>query len=108
MKVIDTPRTNKIGNMVAYISPFGQCYRAYCIPRHPNSPAQRRMKAIFGSSSRGWGLNLTELQREHWGATAQQVPSYPSLESMVTPARHRHGSAGVAMRPRGWELWGGL
>ena len=80
MKVIDRPRTNKIGNAVVYVSPFGQCYRAYCIPRNPNSPAQRRMRGIFGSSSRGWGLNLTELQREHWDATAQQVPSYPSLE----------------------------
>ena len=51
MKVIDTPRTNKIGNVVAYISPFGQCYRAYCIPRNPKSLAQTRMRAIFGSSS---------------------------------------------------------
>ena len=80
MKVIDTPRTNKIGNVVAYISPFGQCYRAYCVPRNPNSPSQRRARGIFGSSSSGWGLKLTELQREHWDATAQQVPSHPSLD----------------------------
>ena len=79
MKVIDTPRTNKIGNVVAYISPFGQCYRAYCIPRNSNSPAQSRMRAIFGSSSSAWGRKLTELQRQHWVATAQQVPSHPSL-----------------------------
>jgi hypothetical protein len=79
MKAIETPRTNKIGNVVAYISPFGQCYRAYCIPHDPNSPAQRRMRGIFGSSSSGWGLKLTELQREHWDATAEQVPSHPSL-----------------------------
>jgi hypothetical protein len=37
------------------------------------------MRAIFGSSSRGWGWKLTELQREHWDAAAQQVPSHPSL-----------------------------
>ena len=80
MKAIETPRTNKIGNVVAYISPFGQCYRAYCVPRNPNSPAQRRARGIFGSSSSGWGLKLTELQREHWDATAEQVPSHPSLE----------------------------
>src|ERR1017187_3744965 len=49
------------------------------IPRNPNSPAQRRARGIFGSSSRGWGPNLTELQREHWITTAQQVPSHPSL-----------------------------
>lgn len=79
MKVIDTPRTNRIGNLVAYLSPFGQCFRTYVIPHDPNSPAQSRMRAIFGSSSRAWGLKLTELQRQHWVATAQQVPSHPSL-----------------------------
>ena len=65
MKVIDTPRTNKIGNMVAYISPYGQCYRAYCVPRNPRTSAQLRQRNIFGSSSRRWGRTLTELQREH-------------------------------------------
>ena len=79
MKVIDTPRTGRIQNMVAYISPFGQCFRGYCVPRNPRSPAQSRMRAIFGSSSRGWGVKLTELQRQHWVATALQVPSHPSL-----------------------------
>ena len=56
MKVIDTPRTNKIGNMVAYVSPFGQCYRAYVVPRDPKTDLQMRMRSIFGSSSGGWGL----------------------------------------------------
>ena len=79
MKVIDTPRANKIGNVVAYPSPFGQCYRAYCLPRNPSTTAQSRMRAIFGSSSRGYGLKLTELQRQHWVAAAQNAPSHPSL-----------------------------
>ncbi len=79
MKVIDTPRTNKIGNMVAYILYFGQCFRSYVIPRYPKSPAQSRMRSILGSSSRAWGRKLTELQRQRWVATAQQVPSHPSL-----------------------------
>ena len=92
MKVIDTPRTNKIGNAVAYISPFGQCYREYCIPRNPNSLSQHRMRGIFGSSSSGWGLNLTELKREHWDATAQQVPSHPSL-AQVPPISAASNSA---------------
>lgn len=79
MKVIDTPRTNKIGTMVAYPSPFGQCYHAYIVPRNPNTPAQTRIRRFFGSSSRGWGLKLTELQRQHWNVAAQTVPSHPSL-----------------------------
>ena len=79
MKVSDTPRTNKIGNMVAYISPFGQCYRTYTIPRNPATQAQGRVRGVFGSSSRGWGLKLTEPQRQRWVTAAQIVPSDPSL-----------------------------
>jgi hypothetical protein len=79
MKVIDTPRTNKTGNMVAYISPYGQCCRAYCVPRNPRTSAQLRQRDIFGSSARRWGRTLTELQREHWDTAAQQTPSHPSL-----------------------------
>ena len=79
MKVIDTPRTNKIGNTVAYRSPYGQCYRAYVIPRDPNSPAQHRMRECFGVSSQGWGRKLTDPQRQSWGVAAQTVPSHPSL-----------------------------
>jgi hypothetical protein len=79
MKVIDTPRTNRIGNLVAYISPFGQCYRTYSLPRNPNSEAQRRMRDILGSTSSGWGRRLTEAQRERWVAAALQVPSHPTL-----------------------------
>lgn len=79
MKVIDTPRTNKIGNTVAYLSTYGQCYRACVIPRDPKSPAQNRMRECFGISSQGWGRKLTDPQRQRWNAAAQTVPSHPSL-----------------------------
>ena len=79
MKVIDTPRTNKIGNTVAYISPFGQCYRAYVIPRNPRTDAQIYMRQIFGSASSGWGRKLTEPQRQRWVQAALTAPSHPSL-----------------------------
>jgi hypothetical protein len=79
MKVIDTPRTNKIGNMVAYISPFGQCYRAYVVPRNPRTEPQMHMRDVFGSSSSGWGLKLTEPQRQRWVQAALTAPSHPSL-----------------------------
>ena len=80
MKVIDTPRSGKIAASVAYMSPYGPCYRALVCPHDPKSPAQMHMRRIFGSSSRGWGLTLTEPQREHWDLAAQTVPSCPSLE----------------------------
>ena len=79
MKVIDTPRTNRIGNQVAYVSPFGQCFRKYCVPRSPDTPPQTRARADFGDASRDWGARLTELQRERWAVAAQTVPSHPSL-----------------------------
>jgi hypothetical protein len=74
MKVIDTPRTNKIGNMVAYISPYGQCYHAYVVPRNPRTEPQMHMRDIFGSSSSGWGVKLTEAQRLRWTQTALTAP----------------------------------
>ena len=80
MKVMDTPRTGKIGTAVFYPSPFGLCCRSLCIPHDPKSPAQIRARQIFGSSSRGWGLKLTESQRENWNLAAQTVPSCPSLD----------------------------
>ena len=79
MKVIDTPRTGKIANQVAYQSPYGLCYRELVIPRDPKTPAQSRIRAILGSSSSAWGLQLTEDQRERWITSALSVPSYPSL-----------------------------
>lgn len=79
MKTIETPRTNKIGSMVAYVSPYGQCYHTYCVPRNPRTEAQSRMRAVFSASARHWGLRLTDAQRERWTLTAQTVPSHPSL-----------------------------
>jgi len=79
MKVIDTPRSGKIGTQVAYPSPYGQCFHTYVVPRNPQSDAQIRMRIIFGSSSSGWGFNLTEPQRQRWGLAALNVPSHPSL-----------------------------
>ena len=80
MKVMDSPRTGKIAASVAYMSPFGVCYRSLVCPHDPKSPAQIHMRQIFGSASRGWGLKLTEPQRESWNLAAQTVPSCPSLD----------------------------
>ncbi len=79
MKVIDTPRTGRLGTTVFYVSPFGQCARARTVPRDPKSERQSWMRAAFGSASRGWGLKLTEAQRLRWVAAAQTTPSQPSL-----------------------------
>jgi len=79
MKVIDTPRTGKLGPVVFYPSPFGQCCRSLAVPHDPKSEAQSRMRQVFGVSSRGYGLKLTDPQRQRWNVAAQTVPTHPSL-----------------------------
>ena len=79
MKVLDTPRTGRLGAQVAYLSPFGTCFRSLTIPHDPRTDAQLRARRAFAASARGWGLELTESQRESWCAAAQTVPSWPSL-----------------------------
>ena len=79
MKTLESPRTGRIGTQVAYISPYGQCYRTYVVPKDGQSEAQFHMRMIFGSASRGWGVTLTETQREHWVAAALNAPSHPWL-----------------------------
>ncbi len=80
MKVLDTPRTGRIGPLVAYPSDFGQCFRTLVVPHDPKSLAQSRVRVSFGVSSQGWGRKFTELQRQHWNQAALTVPSYPSLQ----------------------------
>jgi len=79
MKVLDTPRTGRLGAQVAYLSPFGTCFRTLTIPHDPRTEAQLRARRAFAAASRGWGLELTDPQRERWCAAAQTVPSWPTL-----------------------------
>jgi hypothetical protein len=79
MKSIESSRTGKIGDKVAYISPFGQCYHTYVVPRDPKTEARSHVRGSFGLSSQRWGFVLTEDQRQHWVGAAQTVPSHPSL-----------------------------
>ena len=89
MKVIETPRTGKIGDKVAYVSPFGQCYHAYVIPRDIKTEARSQVRSGFGSSTRGWALTLTEEQRQSWVLAAQTVPSHPSLGQYAHLSGHQ-------------------
>ena len=79
MKLIDTPRTGKLGPVVFYLSKYGPCARSLVVPRDPKSAAQTRMRESFGTASQGYGLKLTDPQRQRWDQTAQTVPTHPSL-----------------------------
>jgi hypothetical protein len=79
MKILDTPRINKLGQAVAYQSRFGLCLRQYVIPANNRSPARQRMRAVFGSTSRTWSGKLTDEQQDRWNAAAGKVMSHPTL-----------------------------
>ncbi len=79
MKVSNTPRINKIGTEVFYLSPFGLCARQLVVPKNPRTEAQIRARGYFGESSCDWSHTFTEDQRLRWNLAAQTVASYPSL-----------------------------
>ena len=79
MKILDTPRSGKCGNAVAFQSRYGLCLRTYLVPRNTVTPARQHMRAVFGNSSRMWSGLLTEDQRNRWSAAGPKVMSYPRL-----------------------------
>jgi hypothetical protein len=79
MKILDTPRVNRLGTAVAYRSPFGQCLRTHVVPRNTKSPARDYMRAIFGAISQAWSGKLTDDQHDRWNYAASQVMSHPTL-----------------------------
>ena len=79
MKVIDTPRTGRLGPVVFYESPFGQCCRILSAPRDPRTAAQCKARQDFGISSQSWSRRLSDPARELWNVAAQTVPTHPSL-----------------------------
>ena len=79
MKLLDTPRTGRLGPVVYYFGRNGLCCRLLVSPKDPKSFAQSNMRGIFGISSSSYGLKLSDPQREHWILAAQTVPTHPSL-----------------------------
>ena len=79
MKILDTPRSGKCGNAVAFQSRYGLCLRTYLVPRNTLTPAREHMRTVFGSASRMWSGKLTEEQRDRWNAAGPNVMSYPRL-----------------------------
>ncbi len=79
MKILDTPRSGRCGQTVAFQSRFGLCLRQY-VPQKPGlTPARQRSCAIFGSNSPKWGGRLSEEQRDRWTLAGAQVMSHPRL-----------------------------
>ena len=79
MKILDTPRVNKLGTAVAYQSRYGLCLRTLVIPKRTVTAARARVWGSMAYFARAWSLILTQEQRERWIVAAGNVLSRSTL-----------------------------
>src|SRR5664279_977129 len=79
MKILDTPRSGKCGQTVAFQSRFGLCLRQYVPQKAALTPARQRVCAVFGNNSRKWTARLNAEQHDRWVLAGAQVMSHPRL-----------------------------
>ena len=79
MKILDTPRSGKCGQTVAFQSRYGLCLRQHVPQKATLTPARERVCADFGNNSRKWSAKLNEEQRGRWALAGAQVMSHPRL-----------------------------
>jgi hypothetical protein len=79
MKILDTPRSRKLGQAVAYQSRYGLCLRTHVIPKRTVTEARERMWGFMGYYSRAWSVKLTQAQRDRWIVAAGNVVSESRL-----------------------------
>jgi hypothetical protein len=96
MKVLDTPRTGKLGQAVFFQSRFGLAARQYVVPRRAVSPARDRVWGFLAYYSRAWATKLTEQQPQLWNVAGANVPSATRLTSgFLTGEQHFVGTHAV-------------
>jgi len=79
MKILDTPRSGKCGQTVAFQSRFGLCLRQHVPQKAALTPARQHVCAVFGHNSRKWSARLTQEQHDRWILAGAQVMSHPRL-----------------------------
>ncbi len=79
MKILDTPRSGKCGQTVAFQSRYGLCLRQHVPQKTALTPAREQVCAVFGNNSRKWSVRLTEEQRNRWILAGAQAMSHPRL-----------------------------
>ena len=79
MKILDTPRSGKCGQTVAFQSRFGLCLRQHVPQKAGLTPARQHSCAIFGGNSRKWSAKLSDEQHDRWTLAGAQVMSHPRL-----------------------------
>jgi len=79
MKILDTPRSGKCGQTVAFQSRFGLCLRQHVPQKAALTPARQHVCAVFGNNSRKWSAKLNDEQHDRWIMAGAQVMSHPRL-----------------------------
>jgi hypothetical protein len=79
MKILDTPRSGKCGQTVAFQSRFGLCLRQHVPQKAGLTPARQHSCAVFGGNSRKWSARLSDEQHDRWILAGAQVMSHPRL-----------------------------
>ena len=107
MKVLSEPSSGKIGNRVAYVSPFGQCQRQLVVPANTQSPARDHMRGSFGQLARAWSGLLTQTHRDAWNAAGPNVQSAKRLgkSGLLTGQQHFEGINSARARVGLDMLW---
>jgi hypothetical protein len=79
MKILDTPRSGKCGQTVAFQSRYGLCLRQHVPQKAGLTPARQLVCDLFGNNSRKWSARLTHEQHDRWSLAGSQVMSHPRL-----------------------------
>jgi len=81
MKIQESPRSGRCGQVVAFQSRYGLCLREYVVQKAALTPARQRVCAVFGSKSQMWSRTLSDEQQDRWILAGAQVMSHPRLAS---------------------------
>jgi hypothetical protein len=80
MKILDTPRSGKLGLAVAFQSRYGLCLREWLAPNNTITPARERVWNAMGYFARAWSSKLTDAQHERWIVAAGNVLSATRMD----------------------------
>lgn len=62
-----------IGKLIFYNRKGKQCIRSYCIPRNPNTPAQKAVRRNFAEAVKAWQM-LPLSEKEAYNRRARKKP----------------------------------
>ena len=80
MKILDTPRSGKLGLAVAFQSRYGLCLREWRAPKNTITPARERVWNAMGYFARAWASKLTDPQQQRWIVAAGNVLSATRMD----------------------------